>query len=113
MPTARNCVYAAARDQRKMTARRLLRYRALLHRRRLTWGWIVLDLVGIVFSSVMMLFVIFRAVQLDGSRPWFEKPPPDPAPEAATPRSGRSAVQPAPAQPLRAPPPSIWRGKRR
>jgi hypothetical protein len=37
----------------------------------------VLDLVGIVFSSVMMLFVIIRAVQLDRTRPWFETAAPD------------------------------------
>jgi hypothetical protein len=33
---------------------------------------VVLDIVGIVFGSVMMLYVIFRATQLDTSRPWFE-----------------------------------------
>jgi hypothetical protein len=45
----------------------------------------VLDLVGIVFSSVMMVFVIFRAVQFDRTRPWFETAAPDqpPAQEAA------------------------------
>jgi hypothetical protein len=43
----------------------------------------VLDLVGIVFSSVMMLYVIFRAVQLDRTRPWFEAPAPEQSPEQA------------------------------
>jgi hypothetical protein len=32
----------------------------------------MLDLAGILFSSVMMLFVIVRAVQLDRSEPWFQ-----------------------------------------
>jgi hypothetical protein len=33
----------------------------------------MLDLTGIMFSSVMMLIVIVRAVQLDRSQPWFQK----------------------------------------
>jgi hypothetical protein len=32
----------------------------------------MLDLTGIMFSSVMMLMVIIRAVQLDRSQPWFQ-----------------------------------------
>jgi hypothetical protein len=45
----------------------------------------VLDLVGIVFSSVMMVYIIFRAVQLDRTRPWFEMSAPEqpPGQEAA------------------------------
>jgi hypothetical protein len=33
----------------------------------------MLDLTGILFSSVMMLIVIVRAVQLDATQPWFQK----------------------------------------
>ncbi|MEA2727170.1 MAG: hypothetical protein QOF70_1645 [Acetobacteraceae bacterium] len=33
----------------------------------------MLDLTGIMFSSIMMLIVIVRAVQLDGVQPWFQK----------------------------------------
>jgi hypothetical protein len=32
----------------------------------------MLDLFGIMFSSVMMLMVIIRAVQLDRIQPWFQ-----------------------------------------
>ena len=32
----------------------------------------MLDLTGILFSSVMMLMVIVRAVQLDRVQPWFQ-----------------------------------------
>lgn len=32
----------------------------------------MLDLTGIVFSSVMMLIVIMRAVRLDRIQPWFQ-----------------------------------------
>ncbi|HVC63523.1 MAG TPA: hypothetical protein VND19_24555 [Acetobacteraceae bacterium] len=58
----------------------------------------MLDLVGIVFSSVMMVYVIFRAVQLDGSRPWFEAAPPEPtpAPGAASTQPGQSATRRGP-----------------
>ncbi len=33
----------------------------------------MLDLTGIMFSSVMMLIVIVRALQLDKTQPWFQK----------------------------------------
>jgi hypothetical protein len=33
----------------------------------------MLDLTGIMFSSVMMLIVIVRALQLDSVQPWFQK----------------------------------------
>jgi hypothetical protein len=33
----------------------------------------MLDLTGIMFSSVMMLIVILRALQLDRTQPWFQK----------------------------------------
>jgi hypothetical protein len=43
----------------------------------------MLDLTGIMFSSVMMLMVIIRALQLDRAQPWFQqvkrKGPPTPA----------------------------------
>ncbi len=32
----------------------------------------MLDLAGIMFSSVMMLMVIIQAVRLDHSQPWFQ-----------------------------------------
>jgi hypothetical protein len=34
----------------------------------------MLDLTGIMVSSIMMLIVIVRAVQLDSRMPWFEGP---------------------------------------
>jgi hypothetical protein len=34
----------------------------------------MLDLLGIVFSSVMMFLVILRAIQLDAVQPWFKPP---------------------------------------
>jgi hypothetical protein len=33
----------------------------------------MLDLTGIMFSSVMMLMVIVRALQIDRTQPWFQK----------------------------------------
>jgi hypothetical protein len=33
----------------------------------------MLDLTGIMFSSIMMLMVIIRALQLDRTQPWFQK----------------------------------------
>ncbi len=32
----------------------------------------MLDIAGILFSSVMVLFVVVRAVQLDRTLPWFQ-----------------------------------------
>ena len=34
----------------------------------------MLDLAGILFSSVMMFLVILRAVQMDAVTPWFKPP---------------------------------------
>jgi hypothetical protein len=34
----------------------------------------MLDLLGIVFSSIMMFLVILRAIQLDSTQPWFRPP---------------------------------------
>ena len=44
----------------------------------------MLDLTGIVFSSVMMLIVIIRALRLDRSEPWFQtvKPQDDKKPRS-------------------------------
>jgi len=33
---------------------------------------IMLDLTGIMFSSIMMLMVIIRAVRMDQAQPWFQ-----------------------------------------
>lgn len=35
----------------------------------------MLDLTGIMISSIMMLIVIVQAVQLDSRMPWFETAP--------------------------------------
>jgi hypothetical protein len=34
----------------------------------------MLDLLGIVVSSVIMVLVILRAIQMDSSQPWFQPP---------------------------------------
>lgn len=34
----------------------------------------MLDLTGIMFSSIMMLIVVIKAVKLDRVMPWFEIP---------------------------------------
>ena len=31
----------------------------------------MLDLLGILFSTIMMVLVILRAIQLDSTQPWF------------------------------------------
>jgi hypothetical protein len=43
----------------------------------------MLDLTGIIFSSVMMLMVIIRALQLDRTQPWFQTIGPREDPKAA------------------------------
>lgn len=35
-------------------------------------GVCMLDLAGIMFSSIMMMIVIMRAVRLDRTLPWFQ-----------------------------------------
>ncbi len=47
----------------------------------------MLDIAGILFSSVMILFVIVRAVQLDRNQPWFQT-------IARKDELGKSALQP-------------------
>lgn len=60
----------------------------------------MLDLVGIVFSGIMMLFVVFRAVQLDAVRPWFETAPPEPEPGPAAQGQQRPGARPLKARPV-------------
>jgi hypothetical protein len=36
----------------------------------------MIDLLGILFSSIMMFLVILRAIQLDNLQPWFRTPKP-------------------------------------
>jgi hypothetical protein len=66
-------------------------------------GSTVLDLAGILFSSVMMIYVIIQAIRLDGARPWFELPP---RPSSADPQP-RDAADP-PTHPV-----VPWRERRR
>ena len=63
----------------------------------------MLDLAGIVFSTIVMLIVIFRAVQLDQTLPWFEKPG---AAGSDTPEAAAAPERP------RAPPTPPWRARR-
>jgi hypothetical protein len=35
-------------------------------------GFFMLDMAGILFSSLMMLMIIVRAVRLDRLQPWFQ-----------------------------------------
>jgi hypothetical protein len=45
----------------------------------------MLDLAGILFSSIMMLVVIVQAVRLDATQPWFQtRKRPDPPVEPNT-----------------------------
>jgi hypothetical protein len=34
----------------------------------------MLDLLGIMFSSIIMFLVILRAIQMDSVQPWFKPP---------------------------------------
>ena len=34
----------------------------------------MLDLLGIMFSSIIMFLVILRAIQMDSQQPWFRSP---------------------------------------
>jgi hypothetical protein len=49
----------------------------------------MLDLTGILFSSVMMLIVVVRALQLDRSQPWFPSVRRKATPAAAATRAWR------------------------
>jgi hypothetical protein len=49
----------------------------------------MLDLTGILFSSVMMLIVVVRALQLDRAQPWFPAVRRKQAADAAGPRVWR------------------------
>ena len=44
----------------------------------------MLDLCGILFSSVIMFLVILRGIQMDRTQPWFR--PPKPGGDGATPK---------------------------
>jgi len=37
----------------------------------------MIDMATIFFSTLMCLFVVFRAIKLDGQAPWFGKRPGD------------------------------------
>jgi len=56
----------------------------------------MLDLTGIVVSGIMMLLIVWRAVQLDRTLPWFERinrnrdTTSDPAAESQQPPGRRS-----------------------
>ncbi|MDR3535032.1 MAG: hypothetical protein P4L71_00905 [Acetobacteraceae bacterium] len=52
----------------------------------------MLDVAGILFSSLMMLFVVLQAVRLDTTRPWFEGPPKQPAAEPPPAQGGKVIV---------------------
>lgn len=43
----------------------------------------MLDMIGILFSSVIILIVVVRSVQLDSARPWFQSVNRDVAPRPA------------------------------
>ena len=49
----------------------------------------MLDLAGIMFSSIMMLIVIVRAVKLDKTQPWFQQV------TVTKPAEAKPAVRPA------------------
>lgn len=38
----------------------------------------MLDLAGIMFSTIMMIIAVSNAVRLDRTRPWFERTVPKP-----------------------------------
>jgi hypothetical protein len=52
----------------------------------------MLDLFGILFSSVIMFLVVLRAIQMDRTQPWFRPPKPGAASKLTsvrgTPRRG-------------------------
>jgi hypothetical protein len=54
----------------------------------------VLDLTGILFSSVMMLIVIVRTLQMDRLQPWFQKVKRKeaPTPDSSVPGCGKTRL---------------------
>ena len=56
----------------------------------------MLDLLGIMFSSIMMLIVIWRAARRDNQSPWFEIPPDPNAPPTGLARAQASAARNVP-----------------
>lgn len=52
----------------------------------------MLDLLGIIVSTVAILFVMFRAVQLDSKLPWFAQVKPSGNPTDD--KSGRTPPEP-------------------
>ena len=57
----------------------------------------MLDLTGILVSSIMMLIVIVRAAQLDSRLPWFETPPDGNTPLTGLERARANAARRIPA----------------
>lgn len=57
----------------------------------------MLDLTGIMVSSIMMLIVILRAVQLDSRTPWFERRPKTDAPLTGLEKARANAARHIPA----------------
>ena len=53
----------------------------------------MLDLTGIMVSSIMMLIVIIRAVQLDSRAPWFETPPKPDGPKSGLEKARANAAR--------------------
>jgi len=49
----------------------------------------LLDLASIMFTTLMMIYVVVRAVHLDQTVPWFPVTPPKKQPDAAS-RTGYS-----------------------
>lgn len=43
----------------------------------------MLDLTGIMFSTIMMLLALFRAIYLDSVQPWFARPVENPGRDAS------------------------------
>ena len=62
----------------------------------------MLDVFGILVSGIAILYVVFRALQFDGSRPWFETSAPETnrdAAEAPAPPGRRAARRSASRRP--------------
>jgi hypothetical protein len=57
----------------------------------------MLDLLGIMVSSIMMVIVIARAAQLDRTTPWFETPADPNAPKSGIAKVRERAARSIPA----------------